>query len=78
MSLERMPDESLVGYYENIRQQVEADRVHKHRFTAGPTVRQYADRLRRNDTKAAAAHADHLDARTGLTPERLRSIATPS
>jgi len=46
MSLERMPDEGLVGYYENIRQQVEADRVHKHQFTGGPTVRQYADRLR--------------------------------
>jgi hypothetical protein len=41
-----MPDESLTRYYENIRQQVEADRVHKHQFTAGPTVRQYADRLR--------------------------------
>jgi hypothetical protein len=46
MSVERMPDESLVGYYENIRQQVEADRMHRHQFTAGPTVRQYADRLR--------------------------------
>jgi hypothetical protein len=46
MSVERMPDESLVGYYENIRKQVEADRVHKHQFTAGPTVRQYADGLR--------------------------------
>jgi hypothetical protein len=46
MSVERMPDESLASYYENIRQQVEADRRHKHQFTTGPTVRQYADRLR--------------------------------
>lgn len=46
MSLETMPDESLMRYYENVQQQVEADRVHKHRLTAGPTVRQYADKLR--------------------------------
>jgi hypothetical protein len=46
MSVERMPDESLVGYYENIRQQVEADRAHKHQLTGGPTVRQYVDSLR--------------------------------
>ena len=46
MSVERMPDERLTHFYDNIRQQVEADRAHKHQFTAGPTVRQYADQLR--------------------------------
>jgi hypothetical protein len=46
MSVERMPDESLVSYYENIRQQVEANRAHRRQFTTGPTVRQYADSLR--------------------------------
>jgi len=45
MSVETMPDESLVRYYENVRQQVEADRVHKPPLTGGSTVRQYADRL---------------------------------
>jgi hypothetical protein len=52
-----MPDESLTRYYENIRQQVEADRVHKHQFTAGPTVRQYADRLRDEMIKRQLQHS---------------------
>jgi hypothetical protein len=42
MSVELMPDERLARSHENIRQQVEADRAYKHRITAGPTVRQYA------------------------------------
>ena len=46
MSVERMPDGRLTHSYENIRKQVEADRVHKHQFMANPTVRQYADQLR--------------------------------
>jgi hypothetical protein len=46
MGVEDMPDERLAHFYENIRQQVEADRANKHQFMANPTVRQYADRLR--------------------------------
>ena len=42
MSVERMPDERLTHFYENIRKQVEADRVHKHQFMENPTVRQAA------------------------------------
>jgi hypothetical protein len=30
MSIEHMPDERLAGYYENIRQQVEAERACKY------------------------------------------------
>jgi hypothetical protein len=45
LGIENLPDESLTRYYENIRQQAEADRAHKHHFTAGPPVREYADRL---------------------------------
>jgi hypothetical protein len=41
-----MPDESLTCYYENFRQQAEADWAHKYHITAGPAVREYADRLR--------------------------------
>ena len=41
-----MPDQRLIHYYENIRQQAEADRAHKHHFTSAPTIRDYADRLR--------------------------------
>jgi hypothetical protein len=46
MGFERMPDERLTRFYENIRQQVEADRACKYKFMANPTVRKYADDLR--------------------------------
>jgi len=46
MGFERMPDERLTRFYENIRQQVEADRASKYKFMANPTVRKYADDLR--------------------------------
>ena len=36
---------SLLTYYENIRQQVDADRHSQHRFTGG-AVKQYAEKLR--------------------------------
>ena len=57
MSVENMPDERLVVYYENIRLQVEADRANKHQFMANPTVRQYADRLRDEMTKRKLQHS---------------------
>jgi hypothetical protein len=46
MGVEHMPDQRLAHFYGNIRQQVEADRANKHQFTANPTVRQYAEKLR--------------------------------
>ena len=57
MSIERMPDERLTLFYENIRQQVEADRAHKHQFMANPTVRQYADQLRSEMIKRRLNHS---------------------
>jgi hypothetical protein len=57
MSVEHMPDERLAHFYENIRQQVEADRANKHQFTAHPTVRQYADRLRSEMIKRRLKHS---------------------
>ncbi|MDP1868310.1 MAG: hypothetical protein Q8L13_18480 [Bradyrhizobium sp.] len=48
MSVEKMPDQRLIHYYENIRQQADADRALKFHFTAAPTIRDYADR-RRNE-----------------------------
>jgi hypothetical protein len=56
MSVEHMPDERLARFYENIRQQVDADRANKHQFTAGPTVRQYADTLRSEMVKRRLNH----------------------
>ena len=57
MSVEHMPDERLAHFYENIRQQVQADRASKHHFTANPTVRQYADRLRSEMIKRRLKHS---------------------
>jgi hypothetical protein len=57
MSIENMPDERLALFYENVRQQVDADREHKHRFMAGPTVRQYADKLRDEMLKRQLRHS---------------------
>jgi hypothetical protein len=57
MSVERMPDERLTHFYENIRQQVEADRANKHQFTANQTVRQYADQLRSEMIKRRLKHS---------------------
>ena len=57
MSVEQMPDERLAHFYDNIRQQVEADRANKHPFMANPTVRQYADTLRSEMIKRRLQHA---------------------
>ncbi len=45
MSFEKLSDDSVMRYYESIRQQADADRAHKHHFTASPTVRQRAEQL---------------------------------
>jgi hypothetical protein len=51
MSLQSLSDESVAALYESIRQQVEIGRPNKHRFTAGPGVRQRADDLRNELTR---------------------------
>jgi hypothetical protein len=56
MSVENLPDEPLLCFYENIRQQVEADRPFKYKLTSGATVRQYADRLRDEIIKRRLRH----------------------
>jgi len=45
MSYPNSNNESLLTYYENIRQQVDAERYSQYRFTMG-SVKQYADGLR--------------------------------
>jgi hypothetical protein len=57
MSLEKVSDESVVHYYESIRQQAEADRAYKHHLTAGPTVRQRAEQLRHEMIKRKLQHS---------------------
>jgi hypothetical protein len=46
MAVENMPDERLLRFYENIRQQVEADRPLRHKLTSGASVLQHAEQLR--------------------------------
>src|SRR5258708_1259149 len=57
MSVEDMPDERLVRYYENVRQQVEADRAGNHKFMMNPTVQQYADQLQSEMIKRGLEHS---------------------
>ena len=57
MSVEHMPDERLARYYENIRQQVEAERACKYKFMTNPTVHQYADQLRSEMIKRRLKHS---------------------
>lgn len=59
MSVENMPDDRIIHFYENIRQQVqvEADKANKHQFMTNPTVRQYADNLRREMIKRRLKHS---------------------
>jgi hypothetical protein len=57
VNFEKMPDERLLTFYESIRQQADADRAYKHRVTAGPAVRQYADSLRHEMIKRRLHHS---------------------
>jgi hypothetical protein len=57
MSVEDMSDETLARYYENVRQQVEADRAGNHKFMMNPTVQQYADQLQSEMIKRGLEHS---------------------
>jgi hypothetical protein len=56
VSFENTPDGRLILFHENIRQQVELDRPHKHKFM-GPSIREYADRLRDEMVKRRLQHS---------------------
>src|SRR5260370_12998669 len=57
MSVEHMPDQRLARYYDNILQQVEAERACKYKFMTNPTVHQYADQLRSEMIKRRFKHS---------------------
>ncbi len=57
MSFERISDESITRYYESIRQQADADRKHKVHFTASPSVRERADKLREELIRRRLQHS---------------------
>jgi hypothetical protein len=57
MSVEDMPDERLVHYYESVRRQVEADIAGNYTFTMNPTVQQYAEQLQDEMIKRGLEHS---------------------
>jgi hypothetical protein len=57
MSLEKISDESVLLYYESIRQQAEADRPYKYHLTASPSVRERAEKLREEMERRRLRHS---------------------
>jgi hypothetical protein len=57
MSFERISDESIALYYESIRKQADADRRYREHFTASPSVRERADKLRQEMIKRRLQHS---------------------
>ena len=57
MSFDRICDDSIVRYYESIRQQADADRKYKIHFTASQSVRERADKLREEMIKRRLQHS---------------------
>ena len=55
-----MPDDRLVTYYEQIRQQVEADRGSKYPLTASRSVREYAEFLQGEISRRRLEHTPIL------------------
>ena len=70
MNFDDTKDESLVFYYESVRQQVVADIQAGGRYRLiGESVKQYADRLgRRNEPAAIAVYANRLATLTTTLP----------
>ena len=56
MGIANLNDESILRLYDNIRNQVDADRGSKHKFASGPTVKQYATTLREEMVKRRLQH----------------------
>ena len=57
MSFERISDESVTRYYDAIRQQAEADRRHNEHFSASPSIRERAEKLRQEMIKRRLQHS---------------------
>jgi hypothetical protein len=56
MAIEHLRDESLLRFYDGVREQVEADRRSKHKFAAGHSAKEYAEALRSEMTKRRLRH----------------------
>jgi hypothetical protein len=51
VGIEHLKDESVLRFYENVRAQVEAERLLSHKFMTGDSVKQYAATLREELTR---------------------------
>lgn len=51
-----LKDENLLRLYENIRDQVDRDRMYQHKPTSGDAVREHADELRAEMTRRRLQH----------------------
>ena len=56
MGIEHLKDESVLRFYENVRAQVEAERLLPHKFMTGDSVTQYAATLREELTRRRVQH----------------------
>jgi hypothetical protein len=51
-----LKDENLLRLYDNIRNQVDRDKMCRHKLTSGEAVRQHADELRDEITRRRLHH----------------------
>ena len=56
MGIANLNDESILRLYDNIRNQIDADRGSKYKFATRPTVKQYATALRAEMVKRRLQH----------------------
>jgi hypothetical protein len=56
MAIENLRDETLLRFYGNIREQVEADKCGKYKFAAAHTVKEYAEVLSGEITRRRLQH----------------------
>ena len=57
MSLESLSDHSVTLLYENIKQQVGADRPYKYRFTTTPLIKERAEELQNEMMRRRLPHS---------------------
>jgi hypothetical protein len=57
MSITSMQDENLCRLYDNVREQVEADRGSRYKFMSSPSIKQYATALREEMTRRRLQHS---------------------
>jgi len=57
MGIDNLNDESILRLYDNVRNQIDADRSSQYKFTAGTSVKQYATILSEELTRRRLQHS---------------------